>query len=93
MKIDKIDNYDTRVINGRTEIWVSICSAHIVSDRENCPRCDAGFWIDWEEHLASQRLYAENPEEWRRLANLPNSPQKKRLKKIFPNLKDEADDE
>lgn len=75
--------------DGREE-WYSICSRHPTFD-ESCSLCQTGRWVNVLEAEADRVLFNANPEEWRRLANMPGNPGRQFLESVFPWLRPRAE--
>lgn len=71
---------------GRVFHWYSICSRHAVYSSE-CNLCNTGQWVNVREVKRDQLFYRLCPWLWRLWVNRANSPQRKRIEQIFPNLK------
>jgi len=74
--------YDYYSNPGDEYFWTSICSIHQIFD-ENCNMCLKGLWRNKKDADESHKLYEENPERWRELANNPNSESRKFLDRIL----------
>ena len=72
--------------------WYSICSRHYNYD-ENCNLCNKGRWINRYKQLVSSLFFKAWPWAWRKWANRKNSPDRKYLESVFPNLKAKKDDD
>ncbi len=70
----------------KTEKWSSICSRHR-KYQEGCDLCSIGYYVNLVQNKRSNLFYKFCPFLWRIWANRKNSPIRKRLESIFPNLK------
>lgn len=65
--------------------WWSICSRH-QETKEGCRLCDTGHWERRASHRISSFFFKICPWGWRLWVNRKNSPSRRRLLGIFPNL-------
>ena len=58
-----------------SETWFSICSQHhpTLAPKDDCPRCQAGHWVNDFRHSISSIIYENAPELWRWWANRKTS--------------------
>lgn len=68
------------------EEWYSIC-CFSPGHKKNCPRCHTGHWVNvWRQRIEHLH-YKFFPAHWRRMANRPDSEQRRRIESVFPGLK------
>jgi hypothetical protein len=67
--------------------WFSICSAHHGTDLD-CPSCMTGQYVNDFGRKVDTAFYRAAPRLWRLWVNRPNSPTRRFLEEVFPNLKD-----
>jgi hypothetical protein len=68
------------------ERWYSICSAHMMTQKDTCNLCATGQWRNTWKHNIGHLVYLYCYPLWLWWVNRPNSPTRKFLEETFPNL-------
>lgn len=68
------------------ERWYSICSIHYVG-KIGCKMCHSGEWRNKITQSADHIFFKLTPTLWMKWQNRKNSPSRKNLERIFPNLR------